>query len=121
MCESVEKARNPGPCFFIKQGGNSNPGDRINNGNSYASIDLCDIHKLNAETDGYYTTRLKTTNTSIDTVVDGVTCFVFKLGLKSKAQSQKNMEIWIKEGYIFLSVKISTLLSKVGSLKNKVF
>ena len=77
---------------------------------------------MNAETDGYYTTRLKTTNNiSVDIFADGVTYFAFTLSLKSKVQSQKNMEMWIKEGYIFLSVKISTLLSKVGSLQNKVF
>jgi hypothetical protein len=70
----VEKARNPGPCFFIKQGGNSNPGDRINNGTSYISIALHAIEQLNTEIDGGMC--LQAPYTSVDIAV--VRWFNFK-------------------------------------------
>jgi hypothetical protein len=74
----VEKARNPGPCFFIKQGGNSNPGDRINNG-TYISIALYAMEKLNAEIDGGIC--LQVPNTSVGIAV--VRWFNFKLGIQA--------------------------------------
>lgn len=35
----MKKARNPGLCLKFRQSGNSNPGDRIDYGNSYT----CDV------------------------------------------------------------------------------